>query len=118
MLSRKPHTCNFLELRDTKIVYKRYASLFFVCGISAGDNELCTLEIIHRFVETLDRYFGNVTELDLIFNFQQAYAVMDEVLVAGELADSSKASPLKQVAAGDTFETMDALEVNLRDAGL
>jgi len=24
------------------------------------DNELYTLEVIHRFVEILDRYFGNV----------------------------------------------------------
>jgi len=44
-------------------VYRRYASLFFVCGISAGDNELATLEIIHRYVEVLDRYFGNVSKV-------------------------------------------------------
>ena len=47
-------------LADTKVVYRRYASLFFVCGISPADNELITLEIIHRYVEVLDRYFGNV----------------------------------------------------------
>ena len=46
---------------DTKVVYRRYASLFFVCGISAGDNELVALEIVHRYVEVLDRYFGNVS---------------------------------------------------------
>lgn len=34
-------------------------------GISPDDNELVTLEVIHRFVEVLDRYFGNVCELDL-----------------------------------------------------
>ena len=50
---------------DTKVVYRRYASLFFVAGIAQGDNELVTLEIIHRYVEVLDRYFGNVCELDL-----------------------------------------------------
>jgi AP-1 complex subunit sigma 1/2 len=43
-------------------VYRRYASLFFVCGISASDNELVTLEIVHRYVEVLDRYFGNVCD--------------------------------------------------------
>jgi len=48
---------------DTKVVYRRYASLFFVCGIGSGDNELITLEIIHRYVEVLDRYFGNVRHL-------------------------------------------------------
>jgi hypothetical protein len=31
-----------------------------VVGINQDDNELITLEIIHRYVEILDRYFGNV----------------------------------------------------------
>lgn len=38
---------------------------------SADDNELLTLEVIHQFVEVLDKYFGNVCELDLIFNFHK-----------------------------------------------
>ena len=42
-------------------MYRRYASLFFVCGIGQSDNELVVLEIIHRYVEVLDRYFGNVS---------------------------------------------------------
>lgn len=50
---------------DSKVVYRRYASLFFVCGISSSDNELVTLEIIHRYVEVLDRYFGNVRSVFL-----------------------------------------------------
>ena len=54
-----------------QVVYKRYASLYFVMGIDQGDNELITLEIIHHYVEVLDRYFGNVCELDLIFNFHK-----------------------------------------------
>ena len=52
-------------------MYKRYASLYFVMGIDVGDNELLTLELIHHYVEVLDRYFGNVCELDLIFNFHK-----------------------------------------------
>ena len=54
-----------------QVVYKRYASLYFVMGVDSTDNELLTLEIIHHFVEVLDRYFGNVCELDLIFNFHK-----------------------------------------------
>ena len=54
-----------------QVVYKRYASLYFVMGVDSADNELLTLEIIHHFVEVLDRYFGNVCELDLIFNFHK-----------------------------------------------
>jgi hypothetical protein len=30
------------------------------------------------------RYFGNVCELDLIFNFHKAYYILDELLIAGE----------------------------------
>ena len=47
----------------------RYASLYFVACIEQTDNELIVLDIIHHFVEVLDRYFSNVCELDLIFNF-------------------------------------------------
>ena len=55
---------------DTKVVYRRYASLFFVSGIGSGDNELITLEIIHRYVEVLDRYFGNVSWMHSFISFQ------------------------------------------------
>ena len=37
------------------------------------DNELIVLELINHFVECLDSYFGNVCELDIIFNFQILY---------------------------------------------
>ncbi|KAJ6604405.1 AP complex, mu/sigma subunit, partial [Mycena vulgaris] len=97
VLARRPRMCNVLEYKDTRVIYRRYASLFFVCGIEAGDNELMMLEVIHRYVEVLDRYFGNVTELDLIFNFQKAYAVLDELIIAGEFQESSKSTALRLV---------------------
>lgn len=40
-----------------------------------NDNELITLELIHSFVEILDKYFGNVCELDLIFNFHKVWYI-------------------------------------------
>lgn len=49
------------ELIDTKVIYRRYASLFFICSVSSSDNELIILETVHRYVECLDRYFGNVS---------------------------------------------------------
>jgi hypothetical protein len=71
ILARKPKMCNFLEWKEHKVVYKRYASLYFCCAIDADDNELIALEIIHRYVELLDKYFGSVCELDVIFNFEK-----------------------------------------------
>ncbi|KAJ3296357.1 hypothetical protein HK104_001673 [Borealophlyctis nickersoniae] len=68
---------------DFKVVYRRYASLFFIAGTDVDDNELLTLEIIHRYVEVLDKWFLNVCELDIIFNFQQAYMIIGEEVRKG-----------------------------------
>ncbi|WFD04791.1 AP-1 adaptor complex sigma subunit Aps1 [Malassezia vespertilionis] len=109
--------CNFIEYKDSKIVYRRYASLFFVIGIRPDDNELIALELIHRYVEVLDRYFGNVCELDLIFNFQKAYLIFDELIMAGEMQESSKKSVLRVVAQGDSVEEMEQGEDGLARIG-
>merc|ERR1712230_80237 len=44
VLARRTRMCNFLEYKDSKIVYRRYASLFFIAGCNSTDNELITLE--------------------------------------------------------------------------
>ncbi|KAK9864770.1 hypothetical protein WJX84_011888 [Apatococcus fuscideae] len=103
VLGRPLKLCNFLDWKDNKVVYKRYASLYFVMGIDESDNELITLEIIHHYVEILDRYFGNVCELDLIFNFHKAYFMLDEMLIAGELQEPSKKAITRVIEAQDTM---------------
>jgi AP-2 complex subunit sigma-1 len=59
---------NFVEFRNLKIVYRRYAGLYFCFCVDTNDNELSYLESIHLFVEVLDTFFKNVCELDLVFN--------------------------------------------------
>ena len=44
---------NFVEFRSNKLVYRRYAGLFFSVCIDSNDNELAYLEAIHLFVEVL-----------------------------------------------------------------
>eukprot|EP01064_Diplonema_japonicum_P023086 TRINITY_DN3353_c2_g1_i1.p2 TRINITY_DN3353_c2_g1~~TRINITY_DN3353_c2_g1_i1.p2 ORF type:complete len:149 (+),score=15.89 TRINITY_DN3353_c2_g1_i1:55-501(+) len=90
VIGRLSKSCNFLEWKDFKIVWRKYASLYFVAGVDKDDNELISLEILQHFVESLDKYFGHVCELDLIFNFNKAYYILDEVIAAGELQESSK----------------------------
>uniref|UniRef100_A0A6J0TIQ8 AP-1 complex subunit sigma-1A isoform X2 n=4 Tax=Episquamata TaxID=1329912 RepID=A0A6J0TIQ8_9SAUR len=107
VLARKPKMCSFLEWRDLKVVYKRYASLYFCCAIEGQDNELITLELIHRYVELLDKYFGSVCELDIIFNFEKAYFILDEFLMGGEVQDTSKKSVLKAIEQADLLQEED-----------
>lgn len=83
-LSRTEYQCSFLEYRGYKIIYRRYASLFFVVAVDGDEevnshfqshttpndflqlqNELAILEFIHSLVETMDKYFESVCELDV-----------------------------------------------------
>ena len=110
ILSRRAKMCNVLEYRDSKVIYRRYASLFFVIGVDNDDNELLGLEIIHRFVEQMDKIYGNVCELDIIFGFDKAYHVLDELLIDGHIQESSKKEVLKRVSQQDELENMDEFE--------
>lgn len=131
VLSRRTRMCNFLEYKgkqgleytpclrtanpcmsDTKVVYRRYASLFFIAGCSSTDNELTTLEIVHRYVEQMDKYYGNVCELDIIFNFQKAYFILDELLLAGEMQESSKKNVLRCISQQDSLEDMEVRSIS------
>ncbi|KAF1323480.1 Coiled-coil domain-containing protein, partial [Globisporangium splendens] len=91
VLSRPQKQCNFIEFKDKKIVYKRYASLFFIACISKDENELITLESIHMFVEVLDRYFGN------------AYYILDEMFIGGFQVESSKKEVLRICTAQEDY---------------
>jgi len=118
VLARKPKMSSFIEWSDKKIIYKRYASLFFCCAIEPDDNELITLEIIHRYVELLDKYFGSVCELDIIFNFEKAYFILDELLIGGEVQETSKKSVLKAISAQDMIQEDETPQGLFEDQGL
>ncbi|KAM3130238.1 AP-2 complex subunit sigma [Paramecium bursaria] len=87
---QKQQLSNFEQFRNYKIIYKRYAGLFFAICVDVNDNELTSLELIHLYVEVLDKYFGNVCELDIVFNFNKAYGILDEMIIGGEVMETSK----------------------------
>merc|ERR1711892_237486 len=118
ILQRKPKMSNFIEYRDQQVVYKRYASLFFCFACDRDDNELNMLEVIHRYVEVLDKYFGSVCELDIIFNFEKAYFILDELLIGGEMQETSKKAVLSQIEQADKFQEEEIVELALKDIGL
>ncbi|KAK9452781.1 AP complex, mu/sigma subunit [Dipodascopsis uninucleata] len=95
---------NFVEFRNFKVVYRRYAGLFFCICVDSSDNELAYLEAIHFFVEVLDSFFGNVCELDLVFNFYKVYAILDEIFLAGEIEETSKHAVLHRLEYLDRLE--------------
>eukprot|EP00002_Diphylleia_rotans_P006360 TRINITY_DN15743_c0_g1_i1.p1 TRINITY_DN15743_c0_g1~~TRINITY_DN15743_c0_g1_i1.p1 ORF type:complete len:143 (+),score=38.83 TRINITY_DN15743_c0_g1_i1:106-534(+) len=88
---------NFVEHRNYKVIYRRYAGLYFSICVDPSDNELAYLELIHLFVEILDQFFGNVCELDLVYNFYKVYYVLDEVVLAGEIQDTNRTAILARM---------------------
>ena len=67
--------------------------------------------MVHRYVEQMDKYYGNVCELDIIFNFQKAYFILDELLLAGEMQESSKKNVLRCISQQDSLEDMEVSAV-------
>ncbi|KAB5556866.1 hypothetical protein DKX38_007775 [Salix brachista] len=101
LCSRADNVSNFVEAEsifgpDSRLVYKHYATLYFVIVFDSSENELAMLDLIqgqktrimsyvpsgyinsvpviscHKFfVETLDKCFRNVSELDMVFNYSK-----------------------------------------------
>eukprot|EP00703_Trepomonas_sp_PC1_P003888 JAP92718.1 Clathrin adaptor complex small chain [Trepomonas sp. PC1] len=105
VVERQSKGCNVIEWRDKKLIFRRYASLFFIFCVDLEDNELIMLEGIQYFVECLDKYFGNVCELDLIFNYPKAYHMLDEIIVGGYFTETSKKTVQKAAQAHDQLES-------------
>ena len=92
---RQDNQCNYLEGSipewggDTKLIYRHYATLYFVFACTNRESDLGILDLIQVFVEALDRSFENVCELDLIFHSDKCHYVLDEIIIGGLVLDTS-----------------------------
>ena len=86
---RKKNMSNIYEMGGMKVIYKRFASLYFIVGIGKDSNELIVSDMIQRYVEVMDREYGNVCELDIVFNYQLAYNILNELVIEGKFYEPS-----------------------------
>ncbi|GBE60249.1 AP-4 complex subunit sigma [Babesia ovata] len=86
---------SFMQIRQHKIVYRRYASLYIVIGATESENELALLELIHHLVETMDSYFESVCELDIMFNLEKAHYILNEMIANGRIVDANRSHILQ-----------------------
>mmetsp|Transcript_10227 Transcript_10227/g.11693 ORF Transcript_10227/g.11693 Transcript_10227/m.11693 type:complete len:174 (-) Transcript_10227:360-881(-) len=115
-LGRSELQCSFIEYRGYKVIYRRYASLFFIVGttpqqpgseIETGNgpqssgiyenttNELGMLEFIHTLVETMDKWAGSICELDIMYQLEQVHFLVDEMVMDGFIYETNKANVLR-----------------------
>ena len=64
----------WFDAPGARVIYRQYATLYFCVVIDGSESELGILDLIQVLVETLDRHFKNVCELDVIFNSEQVHA--------------------------------------------
>jgi AP-3 complex subunit sigma len=87
--------CNYLEGSipewgdTTKIIYRHYATLYFVFAVDKQESDLGILDLIQVFVESLDKCFENVCELDLIFYSDKVNYILDEIIMAGMVLETN-----------------------------
>jgi len=108
-LSRSELQCSFVEYRGFKVIYRRYASLFFIVGTKADvdarkipgaenhENELGLLEFIHTLVETMDRWAGSICELDIMYQLEQVHFLVDEMVQNGYIVETNKNNVLRPI---------------------
>ncbi|EDO16350.1 hypothetical protein Kpol_1059p41 [Vanderwaltozyma polyspora DSM 70294] len=72
-----------------QIIYKNYATLYFTFIVDDQESELAILDLIQTFVESLDRCFTEVSELDLIFNWQTLESVLEEIIQGGMVIETN-----------------------------
>ena len=102
-IRHRPDTlCNFVGgfdiLKDTRICYRRYATLYFVFVVDSNESELGILDLIQVFVEALDSIFVNVCELDIIFRPLEVGLILGEIISGGIVLETNLQDILSHVA--------------------
>ncbi|KAG5478049.1 hypothetical protein GH5_04913 [Leishmania sp. Ghana 2012 LV757] len=93
---RGDELCNFVDnfkewpTPDTRVIYRRYATLCFVFVTDSSESQLAILDLIQVFVESLDRTFENVCELDLIFHSEKVQYTLMEMIMGGMVLEMSR----------------------------
>jgi AP-3 complex subunit sigma len=94
--------------KDTKLVYRVYATLYFVVIVDGSESELGILDLIHVFVEALDHIFENVCELDLIFHSDKVHYILDEIIMGGMVLETNLQDVLLGIREQEVLEAGDS----------
>ncbi|GAA5962045.1 hypothetical protein JCM3765_005502 [Sporobolomyces pararoseus] len=77
------------EDEELRVIYRHYATLYFAFVVDESESELGILDLIQVFVESLDKCFENVCELDLIFHFDKVHTLLNCIITGGLVLDTS-----------------------------
>lgn len=81
--------CHFLEEGDHSLVFRWFGPCLFIVAADHSENELMLYEFLSLYVNALHRYFGKFSERHVLFNIDRLHMVLEEMIVDGELCESS-----------------------------
>ena len=72
--------------------------------VDSSESELGILDLIQVFVETLDKCFENVCELDLIFHMDKVHYILNELVMGGMVLETNMTEILTRVEEQNKIE--------------
>lgn len=76
--------------------------------MDSSESELGILDLIQVFVETLDKSFENVCELDLIFNVDKVHHILNELVMGGMVLETNMNDILNHVEEQAKLESQES----------
>lgn len=100
--------CSLIGGSDYKLIYRHYATLYFVFCVDSSESELGILDLIQVFVETLDKCFENVCELDLIFHADEVHHILNELVMGGMVLQTNMSEILARIEEQNKLQKQEA----------
>lgn len=103
------HYFSLIGGSDYKLIYRHYATLYFVFCVDSSESELGILDLIQVFVETLDKCFENVCELDLIFHVDKVHCILNELVMGGMVLETNMNEILTRIEDQNKLEKQEVI---------
>ncbi|XP_045613464.1 AP-4 complex subunit sigma-1 isoform X1 [Procambarus clarkii] len=101
-LSAEKDACHFLEDGDHTLIFRWFGPCLFIVAADHAENEMMVYEFLSLYVDALHRYFGKFSERHVLLNIDRLHMVLEEMVVGGELVESSIRNVLNPIQVLDT----------------
>lgn len=75
--------CSFVKSTDT-VVYRQFEG-FSVCFVAENENEMYVLALISYLMNLMERLFGSVSEVTIVYNFKDCHVLIDNFILNGKV---------------------------------
>jgi AP-3 complex subunit sigma len=92
-----------VESPEERLIYRHFASLFFIVIADSCESELGVLDLLQVFVHVLDSCFENICELDIVYHYDRVNYVLDEIIMGGMVLETNSEVILQTIQEVNRF---------------